>query len=668
MLTKPGCPPPGRRRGAPWPTWPAAHLPLPLSLPASPGRASALQEAGRIVGDVASAMVHVGLEPHSRASVFGANSPEWMITMQACNRNTVYCVPLYDVLGDNTVEYIIDRSESSIVFVAADKLPVLAKAMHKVERPVGNVVYWGKPSAAAQSALEEIRGLGPAVHSFDDFAALGREHPAPPAPPKIDDVCTIMYTSGTTGTPKGVLLTHRAVSSEVASLRHWITQVGSRNVYQSGVYLSFLPMAHIYGRCVEEMFLTYGVAIAYWSGEAKGLPADIRACQPTIFCSVPKIFERFESSARDKIKKAGGAQEKLFEFAFKAKLNALKAGWPWDKLASAVFDPLVFKEVSRNMLGDRLLLIVSGGAPLARHIEEFMRVAGCAIFVQGYGLTETCAATFVSYPDTPCHLYTVGPPQPAFQVRLEAVPDMDYDPAGTPPRGEVLVRGGGLFSGYYKDENETRKAMDADGWFHTGDVGELSPCGALRIIDRKKNIFKLSQGEYIAVEKIEGVLDDSPLVDQIWVHGSRFESCLVAVVVPSRGRLETWAREQNIDGSFAELCADSCVKRMVLRELETTGKRGGLKSFELPKSILLEPSHFSVANDLLTPTMELRRHQLLRKYGPAIDEMYDVMKQRQQCGGGGGDGRPNAKGGPGKAAGEGKEAAGAGAGDGGRRE
>ncbi|KAL4435216.1 hypothetical protein ABPG77_001898 [Micractinium sp. CCAP 211/92] len=627
-----------------------------------------MQEAGRMVADVAGAMLHVGIEPRGRASVFGANSPEWMIAMQACNRNTISCVPLYDVLGDNTVEYIIDHSESSIVFVAADKLPVLAKAMHKARRSVGNIVYWGKPSSLAQAALEEIRGLGPAVHSFEDFAALGREHPAPPAPPKADDICTIMYTSGTTGTPKGVLLTHRAVASEVASLRHWIEQVGTRHLYQDAVYLSFLPMAHIYGRCVEEMFLSYGSAIAYWSGEAKGLPADIRACQPTVFCSVPKIFERFESAARDKIQKAGGATERLYDVAFKAKLNALKAGWPWDKasaaLASAVLDPLVFKEVSRSMLGDRIKLIVSGGAPLAGHIEEFMRVAGCAIFVQGYGLTETCAATFVSYPDTPCHMYTVGPPQPAFQVRLEAVPDMDYDPAGSPPRGEVLVRGGGLFSGYYKDEDETRKAVDAEGWFHTGDVGELAPCGALRIIDRRKNIFKLSQGEYIAVEKIEGVLDACPLVDQIWVHGSHYESCLIAVVVPNRNRLEAWAREQGIDGSFAELCADSCVRRMVLHELEATGKRGGLKSFELPKSILLEPGCFSVANDLLTPTLELRRHQLLSKYGPAIEKLYAVMRQRQQ--GGGGDGRAAGREGAGGQAGQGREPAGAGGNDGGR--
>ncbi|KAI7841263.1 hypothetical protein COHA_005036 [Chlorella ohadii] len=306
-------------------------------------------EAGRLVADVASAMAH------------------------ACNHNTVYCVPLYDVLGDNTVEYIIEHSESSIVFVAADKLPVLAKALTKVNLPrVETIVYWGEPSGLALQALQTIQGLSSlsGVHSFQDFAALGREHPAPPgklccccccyprAPPKAEDICTIMYTSGTTGTPKaragvGVLLTHRAVASEVQSLGSWMAARGFGPDDPNDVYLSFLPLAHIYGRCVEEGFLTSGKAVAYWSGEAKGIPADIRASQPTIFCSVPRVLERFEITVMDKasaaavgglraqlswhpvaawaVKKDTPFKQWLFHTAFKLKLAALKAGSPWDK-------------------------------------------------------------------------------------------------------------------------------------------------------------------------------------------------------------------------------------------------------------------------------------------------------------------------------------------------
>ncbi|EFN58840.1 hypothetical protein CHLNCDRAFT_29855 [Chlorella variabilis] len=583
-----------------------------------------------MVDAVAGAMAHVGVAPHGRAAMFGANSPELMIALQAGNRgtHTVYCVPLYDVLGDHSVEYIIEHSgtlrctvlpraaaESTIVFVAAGKLAVLARALGEVVLPV--------------QVRDVIRACGVRVHRFQEFAELGREHPSPPAPPSSDDICTIMYTSGTTGVPKGVLLTHRTLATAVASLAHWMGCVGLDIGRDHGDrYLSFLPLAHIYGRCVEEAFLSMGACIAYWSGEAKGLPADIRASQPAIFCSVPRVFQRFEATTLDKISKAGKAQQALFHTAFNLKLAALKAGAPWDKLASAVFDRLVFRDISRGMLGDQIKLISSGGAPLARHVEEFMRVCGCAKFVQGYGLTETCGATFVSDPDRPDQLYTVGPPQPAYELRLEAVPDMECDPLGIPPRGEVLVRGEGVFVGYHKDEDETRKAVDAEGWFHTGDVGEVTPGGALRIIDRKKNLFKLSQGEYIAVEKIEGVLEDSELVGQVWVHGSHYESCLVAVVVPARRRLEAWAREQGIEGAYCDLCRDSQVRRMLQHELEAVGRKGGLKAFELPKAIHVEEEPFSVANDLLTPTFELRRQQLLKRYSGVVDGLYESMKSR----------------------------------------
>eukprot|EP00887_Chlorella_sp_A99_P003454 scaffold7.g3454.t1 len=598
------------------------------------------QEAGELVDDVASAMVRVGLLPHGRASVYGANSPEWMVAMQACNRQTVYCVPLYDVLGDSALDYIIDHSESTIVFVSADKLPVLAKALPPVASQVHTVVYWGHLGASAAPALEAIRELDSVqLYSFEEFASLGRMHPAPPGarararssphcaacrgvslPPRPDDICTIMYTSGTTGTPKGVLLSHRAVSCGANSLCFSLTENGI-GFGPGDTYLSFLPLAHIYGRVVEEMMLSSGASIAYWSGEARQLPGDIRAAQPALFCSVPRVLERFESTIADKVKSSSPLKRALYHWAFAGKLAGIKGNWLW-ALVTPLLDWLVFKEISQQMLGSKIRLVSSGGAPLAKHIEEFMRVVSCANFVQGYGLTETCASTFLSHPARPDHLYTVGSPQPTFTLRLEAVPEMGYDPLGSPPSGEVLVKGTPLFSGYYKDDEETRRAMDAEGWFHTGDVGELTPAGALKIINRKKN------SEYIAVEKIEEVLDESPLIAQAWIHGNFHESCLVAVVVPNKRRLEAWAREQGIEGEFADLCADSQVKRMLQHEIETTAKSGGLKPFEVPRALHLEPAPFSVDNELLTPTFELRRHQLAQRYKAEVDALYAGMRRK----------------------------------------
>ncbi|GAB4818842.1 hypothetical protein N2152v2_005888 [Parachlorella kessleri] len=559
-------------------------------------------EAGETAAALGSAMVHVGLQPHARCSVFGANSPEWMLTMQACNRQTIYCVPLYDSLGDDTVDYVIEHSESSIVFVSAAKLPVLAKGLPRVAERVKHVVYWGEVSSEAQAALQAVQELHIPVYTFEAFAQLGKAHPALPVAPKPDDIATIMYTSGTTGTPKVNI-----------------------NIGPGDVYLSFLPLAHIYDRCMEETFLRLGGSIAYWGGDVRKLAADIKACQPTIFCSVPRIFERFHSVVMDKVKSSGFIKRSLFNWAFNRKLAALQAGYAWDK-ASPRFDRMIFKAMSKQLLGGRIRLITSGGAPLSRTIEDFMRVTSCAIFLQGYGLTETCAASFVNHPDEPDHFYTVGPPQPAFELRLEAVSEMGYDPLATPPRGEVLIKGGGVFSGYYKNEEETRKAVDGEGWFHSGDVGELTPTGALRIIERKKNIFKLSQGEYIAVEKVEGALAQCPLVEQLWVHGSHFESCLVAVVVPAKDKLEGWAKEHGVHGSSGELCGKPEVKQALLQEVSSTGKKLGLKGYELPKAIYVEEEPFSVANDLITPTFKLRRPQLVKKYTGHIDAMYGAMK------------------------------------------
>ncbi|PSC69675.1 long-chain fatty acyl ligase [Micractinium conductrix] len=509
----------------------------------------------------------------------------------ACNRQTVYCVPLYDSLGDSTVQYILDHSESSIVFCSAAKVHVLAAALPMTQRTVRHVVVWGDTSGGpAATALQDIHAAGLPVHGFHDFVRLGKEHPVPPVPPTPEDLCTIMYTSGTTGTPKGVRLTHHMVASEVAAFSFWLDRVGIP-IGEGDVYLSFLPLAHIYDRVMEETWLKL-------------------ACQPTIFCSVPRIYERFFSGVTEKLKSAGLLKRTLFNWASKLKLAALRWGYTHEA-ASPCLDNLLFKPISKQLLGSRIRLAVSGGAPLAKHVEDFMRVTCCAIFLQGAGLTETCAATFVDYPNEPDHFASVGPPGPAFWMRLEAVPEMGYDPLGFPPRGEVLIKGDPVFRDYHKDEEETRKALDSEGWFHSGDVGELSPNGSLRIVDRKKNIFKLSQGEYIAVEKIEGVLLQSPL---LWVHSSHFESCLVAVAVPAKAPLVAWAGGQGLPGDYGELCRSEQAQSMVQRELEAAGRAAGLKGFEVPKAVHLEGAEpFSVDNNLLTPTFKMRRPQQAQK-------------------------------------------------------
>ena len=222
---------------------------------------------------------------------------------------------------------------------------------------------------------------------------------------------------------------------------------------------------------------------------------------------------------------------------------------------------------------------------------------------------------------------TIGVPFPSIEYRLEAVPEMNYYPSSDPPRGEVIVRGPSVFAGYYKDKKQTDGAIDKYGYFHTGDVGEIRPSGALKIIDRKKNIFKLSQGEYVAVEVLESAYKKNLSIEQIWVYGNSFENCLVAIVVPGEEKLLAWAKEKGIAGDYAAVCATPEANAMLLDELKKTGKDAKLKGFEIVKAIHLDSVQFSVESDLLTPTFKLKRPQLLKHYQSKVDALYAGLKK-----------------------------------------
>ena len=574
------------------------------------------------VADIASGMAKVGLKPHGRVGVYGANSPEWMMTMQGCNRMNLYCIPLYDTLGENAIEYIVRHSEASVVFSQASKLSMLAKALPELSSLVHTVVYWGSEDVAG--TVNEIEKLGMKVYTLDGLIELGKANPVEASAPKPDDLCTIMYTSGTTGEPKGVELTHASVMATVKSLASFLERYANENFNaHEEVFLSYLPLAHIFDRATEELMLYLGASIGYWRGDIKGLVDDIAALRPTLFAGVPRVFDRIYAGIKEKVDQGSFIKKFLFNWGFCRKLHALDAGHAFDK-ASPFFDKIVFSKV-KERLGGRVRLIVSGGAPLSRHVEDFLRVTMCCRVVQGYGLTETCAASCICIPDTASQTGTVGPPQPCISIRLEAVPEMECDPMGNPPKGELCIKGPSVFTGYYKDQKKTDEVLESDGWFHTGDIAELTPDGAVRIVDRKKSIFKLAQGEYVAVEKVEGCYKKNGFIEQIWVYGNSFKHALVAIVVPKETRVMEWAKQHKKDGTFAEICQDDALKTAIFQSLNETAKEAKLKGFETVKAIHLESELFSVENDLLTPTFKSKRPQLQKKYQETIDELYSKI-------------------------------------------
>ncbi|KAJ1386080.1 AMP-dependent synthetase/ligase [Sesbania bispinosa] len=525
-----------------------------------------------------------------KCGIYGSNCAEWIMSMEACNAHGLYCVPLYDTLGAGAVEFIICHAEVSIAFAEEKKIPELLKTFPNTTKYLRTIVSFGKGEN----------------QSFDLPVK------------KRSDISTIMYTSGTTGDPKGVLISNESIITLLAGVKRLLESVNEQ-LHEKDVYLSYLPLAHIFDRVIEETFIWHGASIGFWRGDVKLLIEDIGELKPTIFCAVPRVLDRVYTGLTQKISSGGFLKQTLFNCAYSYKLHNMKKGRKHDE-ASPLFDKFVFDKV-RQGLGGKVRLILSGAAPLAAHVEGYLRVVTCAHVLQGYGLTETCAGTFVSLPNELEMLGTVGPPVPNVDVCLESVPEMGYDALASTPRGEICVKGNTLFSGYYKREDLTKEVL-IDGWFHTGDIGEWQPNGSMRIIDRKKNIFKLSQGEYVAVENLENIYGQLSSIESIWVYGNSFESFLIAVVNPSKQALEHWAEENGISMDFNSLCGDSRAKSYMLEELSKIAKENKLKGFEFIKAVHLDPVPFDMERDLITPTYKKKRPQLLKYYQNVIDNMY----------------------------------------------
>lgn len=561
-----------------------------------------------------------GVNEGGRCGIYGANSAEWIMSMEACNAHGLYCVPLYDTLGAGAVEFIICHSELSIVFVEEKKIPEVLKTFPNTTEYLKTIVSFGKVTPEQR---EEVEKFGLAIYSWEEFLQLGDDKKFELPLTKKNDICTIMYTSGTTGDPKGVMISNESIVTLIAGVKRLLQSV-NEELNEKDVFISYLPLAHIFDRVIEELFISHGASIGFWRGDVKLLVEDIGELKPTIFCAVPRVLDRIYSGLKQKISAGGLLRNTLFNIAYKYKQYNLWKGVKTIE-AAPICDKIVFGKVKQG-LGGNVRLILSGAAPLSTHVEAYLRVVSCAHVLQGYGLTETCAGTFVSLPNEISMLGTVGPPVPNVDVCLESVPEMGYDALSSTPRGEICIRGKTLFSGYYKREDLTKEVL-VDGWFHTGDIGEWQPDGSMKIIDRKKNIFKLSQGEYVAVENLENIYGLVSDIDSIWIYGNSFESFLVAVANPNQQALERWAKENNISGDFDSLCENPKAKEYILGELSKIGKEKKLKGFEFVKAVHLDPVPFDMERDLITPTYKKKRPQLLKYYQNVIDKMYKSINK-----------------------------------------
>jgi len=368
--------------------------------------------------------------------------------------------------------------------------------------------------------------------------------------------------------------------------------------------------------------------VGFYQGDTLKIVDDIKALRPTVFVSVPRLWNKIY----DKITAGAAAKGGIATFLFNTALES-KKGWlrSSNSITHTFWDRLVFRKVAAQVGLDRVRVMITGSAPIASHVMEFLRVAFSAHVCEGYGQTECCGAASLTFFPDQASLGHVGGPLACCEVRLEDVPDMGYKATDAvhgehqlpvQGRGEVCYRGYNIFPGYYKDEAKTKEALDSEGWLHSGDIGVWDARGNLRIVDRKKNIFKLSQGEYVAAEKIELIYAKAELVGQVFVYGDSLHSMLVAIVVPDPDTLKAWAKKNGHEGkALKDLAALPDVKKLLKEQMAAEAKSSKLQSFENAREIFVEPFQWT-PEDLLTPSFKLKRADAKKKYQEELDKMY----------------------------------------------
>ena len=550
--------------------------------------------------NIALGLYSLGLRKGDKAAILSSNSPEWTLFDAGCQFAGMIDVPIYTTLAPASVEYILNDAGARVFFL--ENLEMFERVARFVDRctSLECFVLFDDAGVKHEKAitLAELERRGSELR--EDRPELLDQIIGCCDP---NEVATLIYTSGTTGEPKGVMLSHNNIISNVID-------AGEKYSFsENDVPLSVLPLSHVFERSAMYLYIYNGMAVHYAESIEK-VPDNLKEVRPTIFVGVPRIFEKVYAKAKLQAAQAGGIKEKIFEWAIDiAKDVALRRETHEPvpamlNLKHKAADRLVFSKL-REFFGGRLRFCITGGAALSDDIFLIFTGAGISI-MQGYGLTETSPVISSNNP-TSVKLGTVG--RPIRNVKIRTAED-----------GEIETTGPGVMLGYYRKEQATRDAFTKDGWFRTGDIGEIDREGNLKITDRKKELFKTSGGKYIAPSPIEQMIRSSRFVSQAVLIGDerKFAS---ALIVPNFDMLDSYAKHKGFEPMTpAEYCRDPRIIDLFTRQIDTA--TSGLGRFETVKKFRLLENEFTVEGGELTPTMKLRRRIVDEKYKALIDEMY----------------------------------------------
>ncbi len=566
--------------------------------------AIASQEFLHRVAGLSTAFVELGVKPGDRVGLFSANRPEWHTADFAINGAGAVTVPVYFNESPDRMAYILKHCGAKVVFVVgAPQLQKLLAVRANLPELEQIIVADGGVDIPSECLRYETLIANASAADISSY----RMRASQVLPGQL---ASLIYTSGTTGEPKGVMLTHMNFCSNVHDVGYDFHLDPATDIA-----LSFLPLAHVYGRTLDYIYIFGGATLAYVES-VDAVAQALLEVRPTITAAVPRFFEKIYARLVEQGSKTRGVKKMLFDWAMR--VAEMSAQWRADQrhpnfivtLQRRLADALVYRKIRAGM-GGRLRLISSGGAPLSKDLAEFFWAVGIPIY-QGYGLTETSPIVSSNYPDN--RMGSSGKPIPNVQVRVAE-------------DGEILVKGPCVMQGYYKNPEATREVLTEDGWFRTGDIGHVDKDNYLFITDRKKDLLKTAAGKFVAPQPIENALKTSPYILNAMVVGDRHKF-IVALLVPNAATVAAKAADQGIKfASHAELAAhpwahaliDSEVKRLTVH----------LAQYETIKRFALLPEDFTFDNGGLTFTLKLKRRVVEQQYAAVIESLYaDVAEPR----------------------------------------
>jgi len=586
----------------------------------------------RLSRSFARGLLERGVKPRDKVCIFADTRAEWLVAAWACWRNSIAVVTVYTNLGEDGIAYCINQMQVTTVITSSTLIEKLSSTIKQLPS-VTDIIYFENP--LDRKAIESPAD-GVDVISFNQLINIGSKSSHALSPPNPEDIAVVMYTSGSTGNPKGVLLTHLNMVSALQALIPAVTKVTDRGGVSAGElgdgsYIGYLPLAHVLEMLAEHVMLTIGVKIGYSSaltltdtspGIRAGDDGDLSILKPIGMCCVPLILDRIYKGIQKKIALRGDVMRGLISFCIE-----YRSGWVERGFDTPIMNFIIFKKF-RAITGGNLKLIICGGAPLSQEPQKFISTCLGAPVMQGYGLTETTATACIS-DSVDFELGHVGPPLMGVHLKITDWDEGGYtvqDPQG--PRGEIVIGGKHVAAGYYLMPDKTKEEFyEEDGvrFFKTGDIGQVLEGGRVKIIDRKKDLVKLQAGEYVSLGKVESNLKVIPVVDNICVYADPSKNAVVSLLLPNRENIQVIAAEiygNDVTHSFENLCVDPHVNRRVLDLIKQQGASAGLVKFEIPKAVHLVVDEWTPESGMVTAAFKLKRKPIEIRYKKDIEAMY----------------------------------------------